>query len=147
MGSLRRSFFRFASNAVRKHHRSAQALLTLASPSAQVVQSCISALRSSHTPAQGAKICPLQPRHASVMDGPVSESRIWFINTGAYTVMTLGGVVEKRKQNPASPRSLPVCDGHWKGLRGKLWHPRAGAFISQHIHFASVTDAGMEGGD
>jgi len=53
--------------------------------------------------------------------------------------------VEKREQNPASPRSLPACDGHWKGLRGKLWHPRAGAFISQHIHFASVTDAGMEG--
>jgi hypothetical protein len=40
---------------------------------------------------RGAKICPRQPRHASVMDGPVSESRIWFINAGAYTVMTLGG--------------------------------------------------------
>jgi hypothetical protein len=39
-GSLSRHFFRFVSNAVSQHRRFAQALLILASPSAQVAQSC-----------------------------------------------------------------------------------------------------------
>ena len=38
-GSLRRHFFLFASNAASQYRRSAQALLTLASPSTQVIQS------------------------------------------------------------------------------------------------------------
>ena len=39
LGNLRRHFFTFASNAVSQRRRSAQALLTLASPSTQVAQS------------------------------------------------------------------------------------------------------------
>jgi hypothetical protein len=37
-GNLRRHFFKFISDSVVQHRRSAQALLTLASPSAQVAQ-------------------------------------------------------------------------------------------------------------
>jgi len=108
----------------------------------------VPALRSGHMSA-GAITCPRQLRHASVMNALALGNRILFLKAGAYTLMALGGCRgEKEAESGFSGRiirlpdiwrlslcSLPVYDGCWKGERGKFWLPRAGASISQHIHF------------